>query len=228
MGNLQDYGLNQDYLYEVLASTISKKDENEYPNTASMGISVIDDRLLKIKPYNNTVTHENLKEYRFVSLNFIEEVELFAQASLKKIKSGFNGIPIEDYLYYEYSHRGEDNRIPYLKQAWMVIFCSVVNETQIVKQDNMGTISATEFELEVIYSIKKKESFKLYNRAENLALESIILATRLKIARNNKDDLLYSKIESKINDYFDMITKFGKNSSALKAINLVKDYIKVL
>ena len=92
----------------------------------------------------------------------------------------------------------------------------------------MGSINATEFELEVIYSIKKKESFKLYNRAENLALESIILATRLKIARENKDEILYSKIETRINEYLNMITQFGRNSSALKTINLVKEYIRLL
>ena len=226
MGNLQDQGLYQDCLYEVLACTISKK--NEYPNTASMGIRVIDDKSLKIKPYYNTMTHENIKECGSVSLNFIDDIALFAQASLKEIKGGFKGIPIEDYLYYDYNYRRKDYKIPYLKQAWMVIFCNVVNETQIMKQDNMGTINATEFELEVIYSIKKKESFKLYNRAENLALESIILATRLKIARENKDDILCSKIETRINEYLKMITQFGRNSSALKTVNLVKDYIKLL
>jgi len=226
MGNLQDYGLNKDCLYEVLACTISKKNENEYPNTASMGIRVIDDKVLKIKPYYNTMTHRNIKEYGIVSLNFIEDVVLFAQASLKEIKRDFKGFPIEDYLYYYY--RRKDYKIPYLKQAWMVIFCNVVNETHVVKQDEMGSINATEFELEVIYSIKKKESFKLYNRAENLALESIILATRLKIARENKDEILYSKIETRINEYLNMITQFGRNSSALKTINLVKEYIRLL
>lgn len=226
MGNLQDYGLNKDCLYEVLACTISKKNEIEYPNTASMGIRVIDDKLLKIKPYYNTMTHRNIKEYGIVSLNFIEDVVLFAQASLKEIKRDFKGFPIEDYLYYCY--RRKDYKIPYLKQAWMVIFCNVVNETHVVKQDEMGSINATEFELEVIYSIKKKESFKLYNRAENLALESIILATRLKIARENKDEILYSKIETRINEYLNMITQFGRNSSALKTINLVKEYIRLL
>ena len=226
MGNLQDYGLNKDCLYEVLACTISKKNEIEYPNTASMGIRVIDDKLLKIKPYYNTMTHRNIKEYGIVSLNFIEDVALFAQASLKEIKRDFKGFPIEDYLYYCY--RRNDYKIPYLKQAWMVIFCNVVNETHVVKQDEMGSINATEFELEVIYSIKKKESFKLYNRAENLALESIILATRLKIARENKDEILYSKIETRINEYLNMITQFGRNSSALKTINLVKEFIRLL
>ena len=228
MTNLQDYGLNQDNLYEVLACTISKKNEIEYPNTASMGIRVIDDKKLKIKPYYNTQTHRNIKEYGIVSLNFIDNVTLFAQASLKEIEGDSKGIPIEDYLYYEYNYRGKNCKSPYLKQSWMVLFCNVINETHIIKQDNIGTINATEFEMEVVSSIKNRDSFKLYNRAENLALESIILATRLKIARKNKDEILYSKIESRINDYFEMITKFGKNSNALIAINLVKDYIKVL
>jgi len=228
METLQDYGLNRDCLYEVLACTISKKNEIEYPNTASMGIRIINDKLLKIKPYYNTITHKNIKESGIVSINFIDNVFLFAQASLKEIKGGFKGIPIEEYLYYNYKYRGKNCNCPYIKDSWMVIFCNVVNETQIVKNDNLGTINATEFELEVNNSFKKKGSFKLYNRAENLALESIILATRLKIARQNKDELLYSKIETRIDEYLKMITRFGKNVSVLKTINLVKDYIKFL
>jgi len=110
----------------------------------------------------------------------------------------------------------------------MVLICKVVNETQIVKQDNIGAIKATEFELEVIYSSKNKESFKLYNRAENLALESIILATRLKIAIKKGDEILYSKIETRINEYMKMIYQFGGNTSALKAMALVKAYIRLL
>lgn len=228
MGNLQDYGLNQDCLYEVLACTISKKNGIEIPNTASMGIRIIDNKSLKIKPFHNTKTQENIKEIGLVSLNFIEDVALFAQASLKDIKGDFMGFPIEDYLYYKYCYMRNNYRIPHLKQAWMVIICKVVNETQIMKQDDMGAIKATEFQLEVIYSCKNKESFKLYNRAENLALESIILATRLKIAKINGEELLYSKIETRINEYLKMISRFGGNSSAFKAMNLVNDYIRLL
>ena len=228
MIDLQDYGLNQECLYEVLACTISKKDEIKYPNTASMGIRIFDDKSIKIKPYHNTQTHKNIIEYGRVSLNFIDDVALFAQASLKEIKGDFSGIPIEDYLYYNYHYRGEGYNIPYLKQAWMVLFCNVVKETQIVKQDNFGNIDLTEFELEIIHSTKERESFKLYNRAENLALECIILATRLKIAKKKNDNMLYLKIETKIKDYIEMITKFGGNSSVLRALNIVKDYIKLL
>jgi len=112
MGNLQDYGLQKDCLYEVLASTIAKKNEIENPNTASMGIRIINEKSLKIKPYHDTITHENIKEHGLVSLNFVEEVALFAQASLKEIKGGFMGIPIEDCLYHKYSYRGEDYKIP--------------------------------------------------------------------------------------------------------------------
>ncbi|MHA1671453.1 MAG: DUF447 domain-containing protein [Promethearchaeota archaeon] len=228
MGNLQDYGLYQDCLYEVLACTISKKNEIEWPNTASMGIRVIDKKSLKIKTYYNTVTHANIKKYGSISLNFIDDVSLFAQASLKEIEGGFKGIAVEDYLYYDYNYREKDYKIPYLKQAWMILFCIVIQETQIVGQDNIGTINATEFELEVIYTIKKKESFKLYNRAENIALECIILATRLKFARKNKDDIQYSQIETKINEYMKTVRKFGKNSCALKTMDLVEDYMRML
>jgi hypothetical protein len=228
MVNLQDYNLEQDCLYEVLACTISKKDEIIYPNTASMGIRILNDKSIKIHPYHNTQTHKNIKEFRVLSLNFIDDVALFAQTSLKEFKVDFSGIPIEDYFYYSYHHKGNSFKIPYLRQAWMVLICNVVKETQIVKQDNFGNIVLTEFELQIFHSTKLRESFKLYNRAENLALECIILATRLKIAKENDDNALYLKIEAQIHDYFDMITKFGRNLSVLRALDSVKEYIKSL
>ncbi|MBA7520064.1 hypothetical protein ES705_12152 [subsurface metagenome] len=59
-------------------------------------------------------------------------------------------------------------------------------------------------------------------------MEAIILATKLKVAEEKEDKALVQKIEQKIEDYFAEIRRFGKNLSALKVVEHVKDYIKNL
>ncbi|MHA2128170.1 MAG: DUF447 family spectrin-like domain-containing protein, partial [Candidatus Hodarchaeales archaeon] len=73
-----------------------------------------------------------------------------------------------------------------------------------------------------------KPSYKLFNRAENLVLEIIILATRLKIAKNDENEPLISKILNKIRDHIKDVSRFGKNESAIKAIEIVNKYISNL
>ncbi len=56
----------------------------------------------------------------------------------------------------------------------------------------------------------------------------IILATRLKIARDNQNKDLFIKRKKKIKSYIKDIERFGYNNRALKTINLVKNYINKL
>ncbi len=77
-------------------------------------------------------------------------------------------------------------------------------------------------------STKFKESFKLYNRAENLTLETIILATKLYVAKEKKDKTLFNKKKHKIEENINEVLRFGKNISALKAIEYIKNYVNSL
>jgi len=89
-------------------------------------------------------------------------------------------------------------------------------------------VELVEINLPVIFYEKFKESFKLYNRAENITLETIILATKLYVAKEKKDKTLFNKIKHKIEGNINEVLRFGKNSSALKAIEYVKDYVSRL
>jgi len=80
-----------------------------------------------------------------------------------------------------------------------------------------------EINLTVISYEKFKESFKLYNRAENLTLETILLATKLNVAIEKKDKALIRTIKRKIEENVSDVRRFGKNVSALKAIEHIKD-----
>jgi hypothetical protein len=129
-------------------------------------------------------------------------------------KAIFKGIMRDNYLH-----------LPYLNQAWAIISCVATNKNQTVKTDSLGKVELVEIELSVNSYEKFKESFKIYNRAENLVLETIILATKLYVAKEKKDKTLFNKIKHKIEENLNDVLRFGKNISALKAIEYVKDYV---
>jgi hypothetical protein len=240
--DLTSLGLKMNYLYEVLATTYSIKNNKLVPNTAAMGIRLLENNAIKIWPFPNTTTYKNLDSTKLIILNFVDDIFLYAIASLKDnyISNNIQRSTEQDYNYFPFDVKNEhkaifkgitlDNSIylPYLNQAWAIISCVATNKNQVVKTDNLGQVELAEISLSIISYEKFKESFKLYNRAENLTLETIILATKLYVAKEKKDKTLFNKIKHKIEDNINEILRFGKNSSALKAIEYVKDYVSKL
>ncbi len=238
--NYRDLGLHLNYLYEILATTFSiVKSKNEIiPNTACMGIRLINDTTIKITPYPDTTTSKNLKSNRYISINFIDDIYLYALAALKKLKSNlfFIEFPSKYYSYYEITE--ELNQIddlnlknismPFINKAWAVIFCKAIEEQQIIKKNSLGEVKLSEFILDIISINKYKESFKLFNRAENLALEIILLATRLKVAKEKNDQPLFYKIHETIVNHIENVERFGKNERAIKAIKVASNFINAL
>ena len=241
-GDLTSIGLEMNYLYEVLATTYSIKNTKIVPNTAAMGIRLLENNRIKIWPYPNTTTYKNLDSTKLIILNFVDDIFLYATASLKSnyISSSIETFTERHYNLYPIDVKNEHKAIfkgitqgkvihlPYLNQAWAIISCVATNKNQVVKTDSLGQVELVEISLSVICYEKFKESFKLYNRAENLTLETIILATKLYVAKEKKDKTLFNKIKHKIEDNINEVLRFGKNISALKAIEYVKDYVSKL
>jgi len=238
--DLTSIGLKINYLYEVLATTYSLENHKLVPNTAAMGIRLLENNTIKILPFPNTTTYKNLDSTKLITLNFVDDIFLFALASLKinHISSSTETLTEEYYNLYPFDVKNEhkaifkgitkDNYIhlPYLNQAWAIISCVATNKNQTLKTDDLGQVEVVEFGLSVNFYEKFKESFKLYNRAENLTLETIVLATKLYVAKEKKDKTLFNKIKNKIEDNINEVLRFGKNTSALKAIEYVKDYVR--
>jgi len=230
MFNYQDFGLKEGNLYEIIATTysISKNGKEIKPNASCMGIRMIEGEQIQISPFYNTITYKNLKEYSTIAINFVDDVYLYALAALKEPDSPIN---LTDFpsKYFDFTYlesRAMD--VPYIKKAWGILIGEVSHEFQKTKNDDLGEVIVPVFKLNVIFTEKLRETHKLFNRAENLALEVIILATRLKIARENQNQVLFSKIYGKINDYMENLERFCKNKNALKTISLVNKYISSL
>ena len=225
----EDFGMCKENFYETIAATSSLKDGVKIPNAASIGIRIIDDDLILVKSYFQTQTHHNIKKSKLISFNLIEDVYQFALSSLKNDSIGdFRGIPKKQFLYQNFMREGQILEIPYLKNAWGVIFCKLLYEREIKNKDYLGKIEACEFQFKVIETKRLRESFKIFNRAENLALEVIILATRMKVAKENNNQIIYSEINDKIQDYINTIEKLSKNESILKTIVHIRKYLKSL
>ncbi|MHA2037123.1 MAG: DUF447 domain-containing protein [Promethearchaeota archaeon] len=222
-----DFGLKKDYLYEVIATSYSITNDGNAikPNAACMGIRMVEDNMIQIKPFYSTSTYQNLKINGIITLNFIDNVYIYALAALKDPNSQIGLVEFPP-KYYVFKHLESLNMdIPYIRNSWGILTCKVFKELQEIKREDLGEIMVPVFRLEVISCDLFEASHKLFNRAENLALEIIILTTRLKIAKANEDEDLSSKIYSKIMDHFKDVKRFGKNKQALKTIELVNKHI---
>lgn len=226
-------GLKNKYLYEILATTFSLYKNLMVPNTASMGVRLVDKDFFKIWPYPNTTTYKNIEKSKILVLNFVDDVYLYALASLKgsNLSISERALSEEYYSYYTLninSERKNSTQIPYLKQAWSIIVCNATNITHILKKDDFGEFELMEIDLTVISLQKFRESFKLFNRAENITLETIVLATKLRVAIDKKEKVLIRKIKGSIEENINNVKRFAINESALKAIEYIEGYLKGL
>jgi hypothetical protein len=226
--NYQDFGICKGNLYEIIATTYSITEDGKEikPNASCMGIRLMEDNQIQITPFSSTSTYQNIKKNSTVAINFVDDVYLYALAALKEQNSpiGLTEFPLEYYDFKYLESRAMD--VPYIKKAWGILICEVSEEFEKTKHNSFGEVILPIFKLNTIFHQKFQESFKLFNRAENLALESIILATRLKIAKKNNEKQLLYKIHVKIVDHMEKIERFGKNENALKTIDLVSNYIE--
>jgi len=218
-------GLENKCLYEILATTYKIKNEKIIPNTACMGI-IIDNDIIKIRPYPETNTYKNIKKNKTIVINFIDDIFLYSLAGLKfyNQKNDLEAFPEK----YHDSLEVDNYLALYLKDSWAYILGRVSKEEQIIKKDKYGETEMIEFEILPLKIIKSRESFKVFNRAENLALEIIILATRLKLAVEIDDELRKNEIVKQIREYILLINRLGKSSKVLKTIDYIKNFINTL
>lgn len=226
----QNFGLRRNYLYETITTTYSIDDKlgTIFPNASCMGIRLEENNKIIINPYPSTTTYKNLSENNFIAINFVNDVYLFALAALKDPDSliGLTEFPSK---YYEFQYLEPlEMDVPYIQKAWCILIGKVSEELQKTKQDSFGEVMIPVFVLDVIFAKKISNSFNYINRAENLAIESIILATRLKLAKNLNNKVLFCQIHEQIISHIENIERFGRNKRALKAIEIVGKYVKKL
>ena len=223
--------LKKDVLYEIIATTFSTEKDRQLiiPNASCMGIKLNKKNKIEISPFHNTTTYRNLKENGYIVINFVDDIYLYALAALKTPESSIK-FPLEYYLYTSLKSKGKKGyrTFPCVKQSWGILIGKITNEVQIINKDKYGESLRSTFEVEIFYSQKYRDSFKLFNRAENLALEAIVLATRLKVAKEMNNFELFDTLHEKIIEYKENVERFGRSKNVLKVFDLVSDYITSL
>ncbi len=216
------FGINFNRLYEAIAVTLTKLEKEKIilPNSACMGVKFLDNNTFQMTPYLETDTYKNLIKFTYVSINFVDNIYFYAQAALLGENLGQTKREFPD-SYYDFK-----DEIPYLKESWGVIFGKLNEHKIITKATHLGENNVLQANFKIIDFIKIQESFHLKNRAENLALESIILATRLKIAVKKENKEMYEKIYDKILYYNEQIKNFAKNDKAIETMDFIVSYIE--
>lgn len=220
--------LKKDVLYEIIATTFSTGKDSKLviPNASCMGIRLNKKNKIEISPFHVTTTYRNLKENGYIVINFVDDIYLYALAALKTAKSLIE-FPLEYYLYTSMKNKVKKgyHTFPCVKKSWGILIGKITNEVQLINKDKYGESLRSTFELEIFYNQKYRDSFKYFNRAENLALETIVLATRMKVAKELNNNELFDTIYEKIIEYKENVERFSKNKNALKVFDLVSDYI---
>lgn len=223
--------LNKDVLYEIIATTFSTEKDGQLiiPNASCMGIKLNKMNKIEISPFHNTTTYRNLKANGYVVINFVDDIYLYALAALKNPESSIK-FPLEYYLYTTLKSKWKKSyrTFPCVKKSWGILIGKITNEVKLINKDKYGESLRSTFELEIFYNQKYRDSFKYFNRAENLALETIILATRLKVAKEINNPELFDNIYEKIIEYKEIVDRFDRNKNVLKVFDLVSNYITSL
>lgn len=230
--------LNPFQLYESIL--IIKWDNSDSFNSAAMGIRFMDDYSAYISPYSATDTYKilhqsiaNNDERKRFSVNFPDNVSLFARAALKGTNAGQKIEEIaSDLLLIE-----EESDISLLADSRYVLLCELVGElkdfkldaSEILKEYNNSLTRkqySARFEINILKRYKSKNNFQPFNRGDNLALEAITLASKLPVYANSKKhgDKTFDLL-SRIRYYEKEIRRFSANKNALDACNIIDDFI---
>ena len=229
-------GVHFNRLYETIAITFAEiKSGKDYtPNCSCMGIRFLDGKTFQMTPYINTDTYKNVLDFPYVSINFISNVSLYAQAALigentgpdQSESSGYDFDHIDFKLPLKEGQKEESFDCLFLRDSWGTVLGKLNQRKKMVKRDIFGEYRVLVGNFEIIDFKKRKESYDFKNRADNLVLEAIILATRLKTAKKSGFKKIYDKLLKRIVFYKEEVEHFSQNKDAFDTFAFILKYIE--
>jgi hypothetical protein len=149
---LEEIGIKNNWIYEVVVSTFHVR----VPHAAPMGIWSEDLDTLNLAIYRDSKTLKNIIKKKEFAVNIVDDIKTFYESLFNKGNIAY----------------APSNQInaPLIRDASAIIECKV---THIAQKENRFHIKAEIADIRISYKIR------LINRAKGLALESLILATRL-------------------------------------------------
>lgn len=149
-------------------------------NSACMGVHFTPNDEVYLHVYPNTDTKQLLQEGTSFSINFSEDFYDYARAAILGTKMGPDEveIPIDEFAFWD-SENG-DSSVPLLKNAWVSIVCTVLPAPpEILKNVPCRRREIPNVRAKIVDKIVNRLPKIFNNRSMNLALEALILATRI-------------------------------------------------
>jgi len=236
MIELDSHGADQNLLFELgklyeSIVIIQWPTQNRF-NTSAMGVRFGKNRDMFLNPYPDTDTFELLMnpKVRKITINFTDDVVIFAKAALTGLHAGSE---IE-----EINHSQLDLRegFAFLKNSQIEILGEIEKRNQdlIVSGDtsiqNLRNRGTTQFFAKfLVKPVKIYQSPKLaqmVNRGDNLALEAIVYASKLPAyQKQNKSLIEIQKLLEKVGELQFDIRRFSASHRALITCDIIDEYI---
>lgn len=201
---LKKLNLTPNFIYETIVTTYNANDKT--PNAAPMGIFFLDENQLIISPYNSTKTYRNLVNSGCGVINFIFDLEVFLETAFN------NASPKLPAKFFENADQVD---APRLKDAVAYIEIRVL-ETQKGEDRSKIIGKVVTWEISTL-------TFHPINRGYNLALESIIHATRIVAFKEDSEKI--KTLKNLIAKYQKIIEKVAPTGDFIKIMGRIQEII---
>ena len=182
---IEGLGLVPGWKYEAIVTTLS----GDKPHAAPMGVRVIDGNTIWLEIYKTSATAKNIKKNKSFAANFTGDVSLFYRSLYKKG-------PLE--------YAPEKAGPPVLKdaEAWI--------EATLVDTQDLGP--TVRYVAAATACFKKNKNARIVNRADSLALECMIKASKVAFLTGAEKEFLVKEIENMLQT----VTRIAPGSEAEK------------
>ncbi len=205
----------QDTLFESILITAGG--DTTPANCAAMGVKLTRGEYLLVQPYTNTDTYRNLSQFPFTTVNFTSNPLTFALCALEGWDERTNVPELgkEELVYWK------NFPVPSLKSAFLSLKCT--RETM----DNVKVGPRGMYLLIVKEATILTPMLPLTNRADNLALEAVVHATRVRIFTDQENFQLAKDLLVTIKKYENYIKSNAfEKSPAWETIDRVNAFLK--
>lgn len=208
MIKLEDLGFAKGVICETIVSTYSN---HGYPNFAPMGVIEIDPKRIMIKIYKSSNTYKNLKAKRCAVVNLSSDPSLFYKSAIKETN-------IEQKNFLDLFEKGNLVDAPKLKMADATLEVSVLD----INEENYEKAKIV-FEVKTIKAIRCFP--KVHCRAFSATIESIILATRIRLflAGNQLQQKQVNNMIDKVMSFKEIVKRTAPKS---KHVDIMSDLIR--
>ncbi|TFG20104.1 MAG: DUF447 family protein [Promethearchaeota archaeon] len=217
-------------LYEAIV-IIKWPDEEKY-NTSAMGLRVGNNEMIYLHPYLDTDTYELLSNpvVELITINFTDDVEIFAIAALSGLQSGS---AVEEL---DHSSLTIKEGYGFLKNSQTMILGKINHRNQkfTLKYDgsSFDDVNLVTTEFPVTFEIERLKVFQSstvsqpVNRGDNLALEAIVYASKIPAIQKQANSFQkVHELVDKVRGFQHDIRRFSASRRALTVCNIIDNFL---